>query len=147
MYQPEVMAKIVYNLLQRLVVLVKPCICHNHPFHCTPYDWQMSHSDVTHYENTYQSMYMNGLLVLLLDFEFSTTPDIDELKKYLPKYEETWIKAIEKTWTAYQNKNETARSLFRLCIQRVRRSMINLDDESFQSLAVPSHVRPIPEAS
>ena len=122
-FAPDVISKIVYPLLQR---------------HVNTGGLSLSR-DVPNNADECRGFYLDSLFVLLLDADVARMPDIAKMTNSMP--EETWKQVNVDIWEAYDQQHGKLKSLLRLCIQRIRRSMRHLDDESFQSLPTPSKLR------
>ena len=126
----DVMSNMVYPLLQRLVIVnnvdVPQRLYEANRFHLEDQD-------------ECRVLYLNSLLALLLDLDVTEMPDIEEIETSIR--EETQRQALVGIWKAYHQRHGSVKSLFKLCINCIRKSMSSLDDSSFQSLPVPSKLR------
>ena len=82
------------------------------------------------------------MLLVLLDVELSSAPEniVTKLFDETSEHSVSVAHAIDEGWSLYCDK-ATVKSLYKLCIQWVRKSMNSLDDRSLQSLQVPSRVK------
>ena len=118
----NVTSKMVYPLLQRHINTGTP----------TPL------SSAIYYSTRYRDFYLDSLLVLLLDLDVAEMPGDKMMRKII---EGGFKQAVIDIWMAYDRRHGKVKSLFKLCIQCTRKSMSSLDDDSFQSLPIPSKIR------
>ena len=125
-FELVVASKMVYPLLQRHVNT-----------------GNISLSKQIQYKDDYQAFYLESLLVLLLDLDVTQMPDIAAMMRYFYAFmpEVSWKQRVVDIWEAYDQRHGKVKSLFKLCIQCTRKSMKSLDDDSFQSLPLPSKIQ------
>ena len=128
-FELDVTSKMVYPLLQRHIntgnISLGKQIQHQHGDHDRVF-------------------YLYSLLVLLLDLHVAQMPDIAKVTSYMTRSmtEASCKQAVVDIWMAYDQRHGKVKSLFKLCIQCTKKSMSNLDDDSFQSLEpLPSKIR------
>ena len=142
-FKPDVTSKMVYPLIQRHVNTANNPLSIPVPNYYDPSD-------------KYRVFYLDTLLVLLLDldvgqhpfvspfdyFDVAEEPDIAEMwKTEATRTKESWKQAANEIREVHDQRLRKVKSLFKLCIQRTRKSMRSLDDDSFQSLPLPPKMR------
>ena len=123
-FEPDVASKMVYPLLQR---------------HIKTGNISLGIRTYRKQDDEYQMFYLKSLLVLLLDLDVTLMYGIAEFTKSVT--DESWKQAVIDIWEAYDQRHGKVKSLFKLCIQCTRKSMSSLDDDSFQSLPLPSKIQ------
>ena len=94
-------------------------------------------TSVPNNDDKYRGFYLDSLLVLLLDLDLTQMPD-DEITRTMT--DESWKQAVIDIWMAHDQRHGKVKSLFKLSIQCTRKSMSSLNDDSFQSLPIPSKI-------
>ena len=92
-----------------------------------------------HDYDQYRIFYLKSLLVLLLDLDVPQMPDIAKMTRSMT--EESWKKTVVDIMKAYDQQHRELKSLIKLCIQCTRNSMSRLDNDSYQSLPLPSKLQ------
>ena len=123
-FEFDVASKMVYSLLQR---------------HVKTGNISLSIRAYRNHDYEYRIFYLKSLLVLLLDLDLPQMPDIAKMTRSMT--EESWKQTVVNIWKAYDQRHGKVKSLFKLCIQCTRNSMSSLDDDSFQSLPLPSKLQ------
>ena len=126
--KPDVMSKMAYPLLQQLVSVNNVNV---------PLRFYKGSRFIM--ADDRGVLYLKSLLVLLLDLGVAEKPDLEEMERSI--HEVTQRRALVDIWKAYHQRHSSVKSLFKLCIYCIRKSMSSLGDNSFQSLPVPSKLR------
>ena len=126
----EVISQMVMYLLQYLIIPVPDEM---------PGDGIRKYVAEFHEEKEVEEVYMDSVIVLLLDMDTVTNHDIAHIRSAMP--DETCKQSLEDIWNAYNHRHGSVKSLATLCIHSVRNSMNSLDKNNFYSLPVPSRIR------